>query len=63
MISSENLSDMVASAKQGGTVEPTKPDSNEDELADSQLGRILVILGIIAVVFAVAIIVFVNVID
>jgi hypothetical protein len=63
MISSENLSDMVANAKQGDTVEPNTPASDEDELADSQFGRILVILGIIAVVFAVAIIVWVNVIN
>lgn len=69
MITSENLSDMVTSAKQGGTVEPTKPNSNEDalaqevDLADNNLGRWLVIFGIVALLIAVVIIVLVNVID
>jgi len=69
MINADNLSELVASAKGGPQVEPAqdspKPEAlaNEDGLADSQLGRILVIAGIIVVLLAAIIIVYVNVIQ
>ena len=63
MINSENLSEMVASAKGAGAMEPTDETNNDDELADSPLGRILVIAGIIAIIIAVAILVWVNVLS
>ena len=58
MINSENLSDMVSEAKAAAP-----PGAMEDDLADSSLGRILVICGIIALLIAVAIITYVNVIQ
>ncbi len=69
MINADNLSDLVASAKGGTPVEPAQdspkpgPLADEEELADSQLGRILVIAGIIVVLLAAIIIVYVNVIQ
>lgn len=62
MINSENLSEMVASAKGETSVEPSNTtNDNDDELADSPLGRILVIAGIVAIVIAVAILVYVRI--
>lgn len=67
MVNAEDLSEMVASAKEGAPVtEPTEPkntSSGDDELADSQFGRYIVIAGIIAILIAVAIITYVNVIQ
>jgi len=69
MINADNLSDLVASAKGGTPVESAPqapkpgPLDEEDDLADSQLGRILVIAGIIVVLLAAIIIVYVNVIQ
>jgi len=60
MINSDNLSDMVSEAK---TPSASSSAGADDELADSNLGRILVIVGIIALLVAVAIITYVNVIQ
>jgi hypothetical protein len=67
MINSDNLSDLVSEAKTAGATPAPAPSaptasSDHDELADSSLGRILVILGIIALVIAVAVIAYVNLI-
>jgi hypothetical protein len=68
MINSDNLSGLVSEAKSAAP-NPTPAGATaarstgaDDELADTNFGRILVILGVIALVIAVAVIAYVNLI-
>lgn len=55
MINKDQLADMVGDAKPAADA-----SSSDDELASSNFGRIVVILGIVAIIIAVAILVYGN---
>lgn len=61
MIGADNLSDMVADAKAAppAPAAPSDALAEETDLADSQLGRWLVVFGIVALLLAVIIFVWV----
>jgi hypothetical protein len=63
ILNAASLSETVAGPKEGKFMDPAISSEETDELADSSLGRILVILGIIALVIAVAAITYVNLIQ